>query len=152
MKLSTKSRYAVMALAEVAKESASRVVPLAALAETLCLSQTYLEQIFHKLKKNGLVISTRGTSGGYELSKPPSEISVYDIILAVDMPVKVLRCHDKMQGCIDGKRCQTHNLWHDLEFIIRDFLSQLTLADVVYGHKTFPTLTLQRPSVMVHNA
>lgn len=134
MKLSTKSRYAVMALIELASSPQEKNITLATLAEKQNLSLSYLEQLFAKLRKFGIVKSTRGIGGGYELARPKKDIKIYDIILAAEGPVKMLRCSNSKVGCqTTGKQCNSHNLWYGLEQTLINFLNKTTLYDVVSG-------------------
>lgn len=149
MKLSTKSRYAIMAMADIAQQRSDSCIPLSLIAERQNLPLQYLEQLFAKLRKNNLVKSARGTNGGYELAHPASEIRIYDIILATDAPVKVTRCNaQEAKGCHgNGKRCNSHNLWHELEHVVHDYLIQVNLADVVSGNHNHPIVVLNRKKV-----
>ncbi|MCE2716004.1 MAG: RrF2 family transcriptional regulator [Pseudomonadota bacterium] len=149
MKLSTKSRYAIMAMVDLAEQPSGSCVSLSSIAERQGLPLQYLEQLFAKLRKSHLVNSSRGTNGGYELTRAPNEIRIYDIILATDAPVKVTRCnaHDA-KGCSkDIKRCNSHNLWHELEHVVHDYLIQVSLADVANGNHNHPIVVLNRPKV-----
>lgn len=133
MRLSTKSRYAVMAMADLAKTTHATPVSLAAISQRQDLPLPYLEQLFNKLKKAGLVISSRGSNGGYSLSRLPVEIAVSDIIMAVDTPLKATRCSsiNNDQGCQrTGERCLTHDLWDELGAVVHLFLNQVTLEDI----------------------
>lgn len=133
MKLSTKGRYAVMAMSDIALQSNGEPVSLAMVAERQEISQEYLEQLFAKLRKSGLVTSVRGPGGGYLLSRPADEIVVADIVLAADEPLTVTRCQDgdAVTGCIGGDKCVTHELWAALGRQIYGFLAAITLGDVV---------------------
>ena len=133
MKLSTKGRYAVMAMADLAGQSNGKPVPLAEVAERQEISLSYLEQLFGKLRRNHLVTSTRGPGGGYMLARPLEETMVSDIILAVDEPVKATRCTPgSSEGCqSDHGRCVTHDLWEELGNHIFLFLRAISLSDVV---------------------
>jgi Rrf2 family transcriptional regulator, iron-sulfur cluster assembly transcription factor len=132
MKLSTKGRYAVMALADIAVHSAGRPVALATITERQNISQDYLEQLFLKLRKAGLVESARGPGGGYSLARDPEEIRISEIVMAVDEPLQVTRCiGDAIEGCTHGKKCLTHDLWSALGRQIYGFLAAVTLGDVV---------------------
>ena len=134
MNLSTKGRYAVMAMADLASHADSGSVTLAAIAERQAISLNYLVQLFNKLKKAGLVIAARGPGGGYRLAAPASEIRVSDIMFAVDESFRTTRCPGGTgQGCVGGERCLTHDLWDALSAHIAAFLSTVTLADVVSG-------------------
>jgi len=131
MRLSTKGRYAVMAMADLAlHEVGTRPVSLADIAERQEISLSYLEQLFAKLRRNGLVSSVRGPGGGYRLSRPADEA---DIIMAVDEPIAATRCKSgSAKGCaVQGARCITHDLWEELGRQIHVFLSAVSLADVV---------------------
>lgn len=134
MKLSTKGRYAVMAMADLAsRETAAKPVSLAEIAQRQEISLSYLEQLFAKLRKGGLVVSARGPGGGYRLSRPASELRVADIILAVNEPISATRCKTgSPKGCTGTtSRCLTHDLWEELGRQIHVFLSSVSLADVV---------------------
>jgi Rrf2 family iron-sulfur cluster assembly transcriptional regulator len=143
MRLSTKGRYAVMAMADLAKNSrglsgegdgAVRAVSLAEIAQRQEISLSYLEQLFARLRKGGLVMSVRGPGGGYRLAKGAHETVVADIVLAVDEPIRATRCvgHSSPKGCMmAGERCITHNLWEDLGDEIHRYLAGVSLEDVV---------------------
>jgi len=134
MRLSTKGRYAVMAMADLAThEVGSRPVSLADIAERQEISLSYLEQLFAKLRRGGLVSSVRGPGGGYRLSRPSDDVRIADIIMAVDEPISATRCRSNCaKGCASqGARCITHDLWEELGRQIHVFLSSVTLADVV---------------------
>jgi len=133
MRLSTKGRYAVMAMTDLAlHEAGTRPVSLADIAERQEISLSYLEQLFAKLRRNGLVSSVRGPGGGYRLSRPADEVRVADIIMAVDEPLGATRCKPgSPKGCLPaGARCVTHDLWEELGRQIHVFLSSVSLADV----------------------
>lgn len=133
MKLSTKGRYAVMAMVDLAAHADGKPIALADVAERQEISLSYLEQLFGKLRRGGLVKSVRGPGGGYLLARAASEVRVSDVILAVDEPIKATRCTPgSPQGC-QGKqaRCLTHDLWEELGNQIYLFLSSVSLADVV---------------------
>ena len=132
MKLSTKGRYAVMALAELAREAGDAPVSLGQIAAGQKISQEYLEQLFAKLRRAELVESVRGPGGGYRLAREPDSIPISEIILAVDEPLRVTRCNgDAIDGCVGGEKCVTHELWAALGRHIYGFLSSVTLGDVV---------------------
>lgn len=130
MKLTTKGRYAVTAMLDVAMHSAEGPVTLAEIAERQHLSLSYLEQLFARLRRKGLVRSVRGPGGGYRLGSRPEQISVADVILAVDEPVDVTRCGGKA-NCHRNSRCLTHDLWTELSQQLQDYLSQRSLMDVL---------------------
>ena len=134
MRLSTKGRYAVMAMADLAlHEAGAKPVSLADIAQRQEISLSYLEQLFAKLRRNGLVSSVRGPGGGYRLSRPTDEVRIADIIMAVDEPLAATRCKTgTAKGCMtEGARCITHDLWEELGRQIHVFLSSVSLADVV---------------------
>jgi Rrf2 family iron-sulfur cluster assembly transcriptional regulator len=133
VKLSTKGRYAVMAMADLASNSEGSPVALADIAERQEISLSYLEQLFGKLRKGGLVKSVRGPGGGYLLARPAGQTRVSDIIMAVDEPIQTTRCMPgSPAGCHNNKgRCLTHDLWEELGNQIYLFLSAVSLADVV---------------------
>ena len=133
MKLSTKGRYAVMALVDLASQSDGRPVALADIAERQEISLSYLEQLFAKLRRGGLVRSVRGPGGGYLLARSAEETRISDAILAVDEPIRATRCKTgSAMGCRANKsRCLTHDLWEELGNQIHLFLSSVSLADVV---------------------
>ncbi|MGD0144031.1 MAG: Rrf2 family transcriptional regulator [Rhizomicrobium sp.] len=134
MRLSTKGRYAVMAMADLAgNEGGTRPVSLAEIAKRQEISLSYLEQLFAKLRRGGLVRSVRGPGGGYRLSRPSAELRIADIILAVDEPIAATRCKTGSPlGCTGTTtRCVTHDLWEELGRQIHVFLSSVSLADVV---------------------
>jgi Rrf2 family iron-sulfur cluster assembly transcriptional regulator len=132
MKMSTKGRYAVMAMIDIGEHSGGHPVSLAEIAERQDISQEYLEQLFGKLRKANLVESTRGPGGGYRLAREASEIPMADIILAVDETLRVTRCEgDAVEGCVRGEKCSAHDLWSSLGRQIMYFLGSITLDDVV---------------------
>ena len=133
MKLSTKGRYAVMAMVDLAAQQRARPVTLADIAERQEISLSYLEQLFAKLRRGGLVKSVRGPGGGYLLAFSPGETRISDIILSVDEPIRATRCTPGQPfGCRSNRsRCLTHDLWEELGSQIYLYLSSVTLADVV---------------------
>ncbi len=134
MRLSTKGRYAVMAMADLAKRSGERAVTLADIAQRQDISLPYLEQLFARLRRGGLVKSVRGPGGGYRLARPADETAVAAIVTAVDEPLEAVRCGSGPVGCMPGgARCLTHDLWDDLGRHIHDYLASVTLEDVVSG-------------------
>ncbi len=130
MRLTSKGRYAVTAMLDVALHSQDGPVPLADISERQGISLSYLEQLFSRLRKNGLVASVRGPGGGYLLGKDAGEIAVGAVITAVDESVDATRCQGK-EGCQGGDRCLTHTLWRDLSERISGFLNSITLAELV---------------------
>ena len=134
MKLTTKGRYAVMAMADLAKNNAKEPISLTEISLRQGISISFLEQLFLKLRRNNLVQSIRGPSGGYVLSKPPEEIKLLSIINAVDEKIKTLKCKkESKRGCNHKSiKCITHNLWEDLEIHINKFFENNTLNDVFF--------------------
>ena len=133
MKLNSRGRYAVMALADMANFDKQNPVSLRDISLRQNISLVYLEQIFSKLKKNNIVKSIRGTNGGYMLTKNPEQIKLSNIFLAVDEKVKTLQCkRESKKGC-NGKltKCITHNLWDELEIHINDFFDRKNLGDLL---------------------
>ena len=134
MKLTSRGRYAVMAMADLAKNNIKEPISLTEISLRQGISIAYLEQLFLKLRKNNLVQSSRGPSGGYVLSKPPGEIKLLSIISAVDEKIKTVKCkRESKKGC-NGKsiKCITHNLWDDLENHINKFFEDNTLNDILF--------------------
>ncbi|HVO88635.1 MAG TPA: Fe-S cluster assembly transcriptional regulator IscR [Casimicrobiaceae bacterium] len=130
MRLTTKGRFAVTAMIDVALHGGEGPVTLAAISERQKISLSYLEQLFGKLRRHGIVDSVRGPGGGYTLSKNSAELSVADIILAVDEPIDATQCGGK-ENCLDDRRCMTHELWASLNAHIFGFLRSVTLAELV---------------------
>jgi len=130
MRLTTKGRFAVTAMIDVAMHGGTGPVTLAAVSGRQHISLSYLEQLFGKLRRSGLVESVRGPGGGYNLAKAPEQVSVADIILAVDEPIDATQCGGK-ENCHDDRRCMTHELWASLNDHIFNFLSGVTLAQLV---------------------
>lgn len=130
MKLTTKGRYAVTAMLDLALHFDQGAVTLADIAKRQGISLSYLEQLFAKLRRNGLVDSVRGPGGGYNLAHDPAKISVADIVLAINENIDARRCGGKA-NCDGDERCLTHELWESLSDRISDFLSGISLADLV---------------------
>ena len=166
MRLSTKGRYAVMAMTDLALNAqAGRPISLSEISERQQISLSYLEQLFARLRKAGLVRSARGPGGGYCLARPSSGLFVSEIVLAVDEPIKATRCEmtsNKLGanrklakdqaareiGCMPGgQRCLTHHLWEDLGGAIHDYLSQVSLEDVI-RKRTRKTVSVTQPQLM----
>jgi len=130
MRLTTKGRYAVTAMLDLALHNQDGPVPLADISLRQGISLSYLEQLFSKLRKKMLVKSIRGPGGGYELQKETFNISIANIIDAVDESIDTTRCRDK-GDCQDGEKCLTHHLWLDLSHQIHTFLSDVTLESLM---------------------
>lgn len=130
MKLTTKGRYAVTAMLDLALHQGQGPTNLSEISSRQGISLSYLEQLFSKLRKQGLVASSRGPGGGYSLGRPSDQISVSEVILAVDEPVDATRCHGK-KNCHGEERCLTHDLWEELSQQITGFLSKISLASLV---------------------
>ena len=133
MKLTSKGRYAVMAMADLASNSSKGPISLSEISVRQNISLAYLEQIFIKLKNKKLVKGSRGASGGYSLEKPASEIKISNIIFAVNEEVKMLNCKkNSKKGCNNkSSKCITHNLWDDLDQHINNFFERVKLQDLV---------------------
>ena len=134
MKLTSKGRYAVMAMADLANVKDKQTTNLTEISLRQGISISFLEQIFLQLKKNNLVKSSRGSSGGYLLSKSPEQIKLSSIINAVDEKVKTLGCKKESKKSCNGKsiKCITHDLWNELEIHINSFFEKNTLNDIIY--------------------
>lgn len=134
MQLSTKGRYAVMAMADLAGRSEDRATTVAEIAQRQQISQAYLEQLFARLRRRGLVTAHRGPGGGYRLARPAAETSVAEVVIAVDEPLRAIRCGGGKAGCMkDGARCLTHDLWEETGRRIQSYLASVSLADVASG-------------------
>ncbi|MCR5880569.1 Rrf2 family transcriptional regulator [Phenylobacterium sp. J367] len=135
MRLSTKGRYAVMAMADLARRQtdAERAVALADIAARQEISLSYLEQLFARLRRKGLVKSARGPGGGYRLARTADETTIAEIVHAVDEPLRATRCAESKGCMLKGERCLTHDLWEDLGQQIETYLASVSLADVVGG-------------------
>ena len=137
MKLNTRCRYAVMALADIATFNKQNPVSLRDVSLRQNISLVYLEQIFSKLKKNNIVKSIRGTNGGYMLTRNPEQIKLSNLFSALDEKIKTVQCkRESKKGC-NGKltKCITHYLWDDLEIHINDFFDKKNLADLLENHQ-----------------
>ncbi len=130
MRLTTKGRFAVTAMLDLALRQAGGPVTLAGISERQHISLSYLEQLFGKLRRRELVESVRGPGGGYCLARPAAKINVAEIIQAVDEPIDATQCGGK-ENCRDEGRCMTHDLWSDLSSTIYDYLSGVTLGDLI---------------------
>jgi Rrf2 family iron-sulfur cluster assembly transcriptional regulator len=135
MRLTTKGRYAVTAMLDLALHAKENPVPLADISQRQGISLSYLEQLFARLRRQGLVDSARGPGGGYRLSRAADDIAVVDVITAIDEKVNVTRCGGN-GDCQDGQPCLTHELWMDLSEQIHRFLSSITLGQLVERRST----------------
>lgn len=134
MQLSTKGRYAVMAMADLAAQGPERATPLAAIAARQQISRAYLEQLFARLRRRGLVNAVRGPGGGYRLARPAADLSIAEVVTAVDEPLRATRCSGGRVGCLKGgERCLTHDLWAETGRRIHDYLAGVSLADLRDG-------------------
>ena len=137
MKLTSKGRYAVMALVDLGRFDSINPVSLRDISLRQGISLDYLEQIFSKLKKNNIVKSIRGTHGGYVLNKKPDDIKLTNIFHAVDEKVKTVQCKKESRKGCNGKatKCITHNLWDELEIHINSFFEQKSLEDLIKNNR-----------------
>ena len=135
MRLSTKGRYAVMAMADLARREseAARAVALADIAARQEISLSYLEQLFARLRRKGLVKSARGPGGGYRLARTAETTTIAEIVHAVDEPLRATRCQASKGCMMKGEKCLTHDLWADLGAQIEGYLNSVSLADVIGG-------------------
>ena len=133
MKLTTKGRYAVTAILDLALHDSQGPVALADISRRQDISLPYLEQLFNKLRRHGLVESARGPGGGYRLELVAGEVTIARVIFAVDEPMDVTRCGGQ-QNCQGRARCLTHDLWMELNLHVSEFLNGVTLADLVQRH------------------
>jgi Rrf2 family transcriptional regulator, iron-sulfur cluster assembly transcription factor len=134
VELNTRGRYAVTAMADLAKYGADGATSLPGIAERQQISLAYLEQLFLKLRRAGLVESARGRSGGYRLSRPASSIRIAEIMSAVEEDMRMTRCSGEVdKPCMPGRRCLTHGLWDALGDQIAAFLESVTLQEVIDG-------------------
>lgn len=134
MRLTTKGRFAVTAMLDLALHETDRPVTLADISERQSISLSYLEQLFSRLRRSGLVKSVRGPGGGYRIAIKHTEISVSSIINAVDEEIDATQCGGK-ENCRDERRCMTHDLWSSLNHKILEYLSNISLADLVCGQQ-----------------
>ena len=150
MELNTRGRYAVMAMGDLARscQDASSV-PLSAIAERQMISLAYLEQLFAKLRRANLIESARGRSGGYRLARPAAAITVAEVMAAVAESTAMTRCgFEASEPCLAGKRCMTHDLWDALGEHIDQFLSNVTLQQLVDGRITRGAMPVSAPEVV----
>jgi Rrf2 family iron-sulfur cluster assembly transcriptional regulator len=133
MRLTTKGRFAVTAMVDLATRGGSAPVTLAGISERQKISLSYLEQLFGKLRRHNIVESVRGPGGGYYLARPGAQISISEIVSAVDEPMDATNC-DKKGDCVDGKPCSTHELWYGLNEVLHDYLSAVNLQQLADKH------------------
>lgn len=133
MRLTTKGRFAVTAMVDLATRGGTAPVTLAGISERQKISLSYLEQLFGKLRRHNIVESVRGPGGGYYLARPGAQISISDIITAVDEPIDATNCESK-GDCMDGKPCSTHALWYGLNEVLHEYLSAVNLQQLVDKH------------------
>jgi Rrf2 family iron-sulfur cluster assembly transcriptional regulator len=144
MRLTTKGRFAVTAMLDLALSEVDRPVTLAGISERQEISLSYLEQLFSRLRRNGLVKSVRGPGGGYRIAKALEDISVSDIITAVDEQIDATQCGGN-ENCHEERRCMTHNLWSSLNVRILEYLSGVSLAELVASQRNGKTITIPEP-------
>ena len=148
MRLTTKGRFAVTAMIDLAMRQHNGPVTLAGISQRQRISLSYLEQLFGKLRRHALVQSTRGPGGGYTLARPMSDVSVADIIYAVDEPLDATQCGGR-ENCDNDQRCRTHDLWASLNRVMVDFLDSVSLQDLVEQQKARMAQQGASPAVMV---
>lgn len=144
MRLTTKGRFAVTAMLDLALNEQDRPVTLAGISERQEISLSYLEQLFSRLRRSGLVKSVRGPGGGYRIAKAHSDISVSDIITAVDEQIDATQCGGN-ENCKDEGRCMTHELWSSLNVKILEYLSGVSLAELVASQRDGKKIVIQEP-------
>ena len=137
MRLTTKGRFAVTAMLDLAMHSANGPVALAGISERQKISLSYLEQLFGKLRRRELVESVRGPGGGYNLAREASKVSVADIIKAVEEPLDSTQCGGR-ENCRQNQRCMTHDLWEELNTTVFGFLANVSLSQLVERQRTKP--------------
>ncbi|MFN7572843.1 MAG: Fe-S cluster assembly transcriptional regulator IscR [Betaproteobacteria bacterium] len=149
MRLTTKGRFAVTAMIDLALRQHHGPVTLASISQRQRISLSYLEQLFGKLRRHELVASTRGPGGGYKVGRPLKEISVADIIYAVDEPLDATSCGGKENCTPEEQRCMTHDLWASLNRVIVDYLDSVTLQDLADEQRNKQSQRVASPSVML---
>ena len=141
MRLTTKGRFAVTAMIDLAQRQAKGPVTLAGISERQKISLSYLEQLFGKLRRHKIVASVRGPGGGYTLARPMGEVTVADIITAVDEPLDATQCGGR-ENCADEHRCMTHDLWTSLNKRMYEYLASVSLHDLVTKQKNKATVAV----------
>lgn len=144
MRLTTKGRFAVTAMLDLALNEVDRPVTLAGISERQEISLSYLEQLFSRLRRNGLVKSVRGPGGGYRIALPLDQISVSDIITSVDEQIDATQCGGS-ENCHDDHRCMTHDLWASLNVKILEYLSGVNLAELVASQRNGQKIVIPEP-------
>jgi Rrf2 family transcriptional regulator, iron-sulfur cluster assembly transcription factor len=144
MRLTTKGRFAVTAMLDLALSEVDRPVTLAGISERQEISLSYLEQLFSRLRRNGLVKSVRGPGGGYRIARKHDEISISDIITAVDEQIDATQCGGN-EDCHGDRRCMTHELWSSLNVKILEYLSGVSLAELVASQREGKKITISEP-------
>jgi len=148
MQLTSKGRYAVSAMVDLANHQNTGPITLASISERQFISLSYLEQLFRKLREADLVESVRGPGGGYMLAKTPKDITISHIMHAVNEEIQTTLCKSDEVGCHRGSRCETHNLWTALGFHIKFFLETVTIQDVCDDKNYIDTLKAVEKSLM----
>jgi Rrf2 family transcriptional regulator, iron-sulfur cluster assembly transcription factor len=148
MRLTTKGRFAVTAMLDLALHANDGPVTLANISERQKISLSYLEQLFGKLRRNDLVQSVRGPGGGYNLAKPAAQLNVADIIVAVEEQLDSRQCEGR-EPCMGEKRCMTHDLWESLNDTVLNFLAGVTLADLVQKQNTHKLQKITGPKSLL---
>lgn len=149
MRLTTKGRFAVTAMVDLAIRGSKGPVTLAGISERQRISLSYLEQLFGKLRRNNVVSSVRGPGGGYCLARPASKITIVDIVVAVDEPLDATNC-DAKGNCHDGQPCLTHDLWYGLNTAIHEYLSKINLQQLVDGQSRTETSSVSLKQLDKH--
>lgn len=151
MRLTTKGRFAVTAMLDLALNEVDRPVTLAGISERQEISLSYLEQLFSRLRRDGLVKSVRGPGGGYRIAKPLDEITVSNIITAVDELIDATQCGGT-ENCHGERRCMTHDLWASLNTKILEYLSGVSLADLVASQREGKRIVISEPGQRTREA
>jgi Rrf2 family iron-sulfur cluster assembly transcriptional regulator len=144
MRLTTKGRFAVTAMLDLALHGTAGPVTLAGISERQKISLSYLEQLFGKLRRRELVESVRGPGGGYHLARDASRVTVADIIRAVEEPIDSTQCGGR-ENCLDSHRCMTHDLWEELNSTVYGFLAGVTLSQLAERQRTKPVNVVRSP-------